>query len=193
MTFLVLGTIVHVFVLPFLDLTLIAVNAVVGIVFTVLLSMTVLGEELVPKYDISGLICICIGCTGIVVFANKEEQDFTSAETIALMRNWRTIILVISSMTLFFANHLVILKLNNKLRDFEQNVESFEKRTTGPIDFSGLADEEQLTSGRIKILPDREKITRSEVKEALISQNEFMERPERVLIDIVNACPDDLM
>ena len=72
-TFLVIGTIAHIFVLPFLDLTLIAVNAVVGIVFTVLLSIFVLGEQLVPKYDISGLIFICVGCTGIVVFANKEE------------------------------------------------------------------------------------------------------------------------
>jgi len=78
MSFLVLGTIIHIFVLPFLDLTLIAVNAVVGIVFTVLLSIFFLGEELVPKYDISGLICISIGCTGIVLFANKEEQEFTS-------------------------------------------------------------------------------------------------------------------
>lgn len=69
--FLVFGTVIHVMVLPFLDLTLIAVNATVGIVFAVMLSIFVLGEHLVPKYDLSGLLCISIGCTGIVLFANK--------------------------------------------------------------------------------------------------------------------------
>jgi len=71
-TFLILGTLIHVMVLPFLDLTLIAVNATVGIIFSVMLSIFVLGEELVPKYDVSGLVCISLGCTGIVLFANKD-------------------------------------------------------------------------------------------------------------------------
>jgi len=71
--FMVLGTIIHVLVLPFLDLTLIAVNAVVGIVFSVLLSIFVLGEQLVPKYDVSGLVCISVGCIGIVLSAHKKE------------------------------------------------------------------------------------------------------------------------
>lgn len=42
--FLALGTIIHIMVLPFLDLTLIAVNATVGIIFSVLLSIVVIGE-----------------------------------------------------------------------------------------------------------------------------------------------------
>ena len=71
--FLVYGTISHVLVLPFLDLTLIAVNATVGIVFAVLLSTFVLGETMIPKYDVSGLLCISVGCTGIVLFANKTQ------------------------------------------------------------------------------------------------------------------------
>ena len=58
------------------------------------------------------------------------------------MTDWKTIILIVSSMALFFANHLMIFSLNNTLRSFEQDVESFEKRSQGPIDFSGLADEE---------------------------------------------------
>ena len=102
--FMILGTLIHVMVLPFLDLTLIAVNAVVGIIFSVLLSICILGEQIVPKYDISGLIFISLGCSGIVIFANKAEQQFTGQQTIDLLTSAKTLIFVSSCFALFFIN-----------------------------------------------------------------------------------------
>ena len=102
--FMVFGTLIHVMVLPFLDLTLIAVNAVVGIIFSVLLSICVLGEQIVPKYDISGLIFISLGCSGIVIFANKAEQQFTGQQTVDLLLSAKTLIFVSSCFALFFIN-----------------------------------------------------------------------------------------
>lgn len=102
--FMILGTLIHVMVLPFLDLTLIAVNAVVGIIFSVLLSICILGEQIVPKYDISGLIFISLGCSGIVIFANKAEQQFTGQQTVDLLTSAKTLIFVSSCFALFFIN-----------------------------------------------------------------------------------------
>ena len=70
---MIAGTLIHVSVLPFLDMTLIAVNATLGIITSVLLSTCVLKESFIPKYDLTGLSFISAGCVLIVLNANKES------------------------------------------------------------------------------------------------------------------------
>jgi len=67
------GSGVHVACLPFLDLTLVAVNASLGIVIAVALSVAVFGETFIWKYDAAGLAFICAGCTTVVLTANTIE------------------------------------------------------------------------------------------------------------------------
>ena len=119
-----LGTAAHICVLPFLDLTLIAVNAIIGIVFSVLLSIFVLGEKLIPKYDISGLFFISLGSAAIVLFANKVEQDFTGEEVIAMYRSAPAMILLIASVSHIVINILAMCRFASALRRFESDVES---------------------------------------------------------------------
>lgn len=80
-----------------------------------------------PKYDISGLLCISIGCVGIVMYANKEEQDFTSEQTVAMLTSWKCVVFVVMTFTLFLINQIIVYRLNTTLRNFEQEVDSFVK------------------------------------------------------------------
>ena len=71
--FMVLGSVIHVGVLPFIDLTLIACNSCVGIIASVILSTAVLGERFIPQYDLVAMVFIAMGCTTLVLNANKNE------------------------------------------------------------------------------------------------------------------------
>ena len=73
MTFMIIGAIVHLCVLPFLDLTLIAGGACLGILAAMILAILVLGERFNWRYDLPGLAFISGGCITIVLNANKVE------------------------------------------------------------------------------------------------------------------------
>ena len=73
MTFMATGAIVHICVLPFLDLTLIAGGACLGILAAMILAILVLGEPFNWRYDLPGLAFISAGCITIVLRANKVE------------------------------------------------------------------------------------------------------------------------
>jgi hypothetical protein len=55
------GSFGHVFMLPFADMTLFTTTCSLAILVTMGLSMVILGEKLIPKYDFSAAIFICIG------------------------------------------------------------------------------------------------------------------------------------
>ena len=158
--FMIMGTLIHVMVLPFLDLTLIAVNAVVGIIFSVLLSIIILGEQIVPKYDISGLIFISMGCSGIVVFANKNEQTFTGQQTVDLLLSAKTLIFVSSCFAFFFINQLVVHRFAQKLREYENAVDVYQGDVQAESVFqASLQDEETRQNQRVRmILAPRERV-----------------------------------
>ena len=76
----ILASCLHVVILPYLDMTLMACNASAAILFAVLLSMFVLGEAFIWKYDCTALVLIVLGCTFIVLNANTEQVKYTADE-----------------------------------------------------------------------------------------------------------------
>lgn len=74
-----IGTVVHIGCLPWLDLTLVACNATLGIVFALILSVTVVKERFIWQYDFFALLCIITGCVTIVLNANKVEVKYSEA------------------------------------------------------------------------------------------------------------------
>ncbi len=65
-----ISLVVHIFMLQYLDLTLIGANSVTAIVAAAVLSTQVLGEVFIPRYDLTALFCISFGCATIVFQAN---------------------------------------------------------------------------------------------------------------------------
>ena len=74
---MMISVIVHLCVLPFLDLTLVAGSACLGIIVAMILAILVLGERFNWKYDLPGLTFILVGCSTIVLNANKIGQTFS--------------------------------------------------------------------------------------------------------------------
>ena len=74
MSLMFFGTLVHLCMLPFLDLTLVAGGACLGILVAIMLSVLVLGETFVWRYDLPGLLFIAAGSISIVYNANKKDQ-----------------------------------------------------------------------------------------------------------------------
>ena len=69
-----IGSFGHVFMLPFADMTLFTTTCSLAILVTMILSMFMLGESLIPKYDIPAAIFICIG-SALTIFQMNTEKD----------------------------------------------------------------------------------------------------------------------
>ena len=74
------NVICHALVLPHIDLTLISCNAATAIIVNMLLSIFILGEKFIPKYDLTAMLLITIGSVTIVIHANTEQVEFTAEE-----------------------------------------------------------------------------------------------------------------
>ena len=64
---------IHLSVLPYLDITLTSANSTLGIIIAMVLSLIILKERFIVKYDLPGLLFIIAGCTTIVINANKID------------------------------------------------------------------------------------------------------------------------
>ena len=119
------GTAVHLCVLPFLDLTLVAGSACLGIIVAMILAILVLGERFNWKYDLPGLTFILIGCITIVLNANKVEQTFTGEEAVALLLSARALVFTAVCLSLIAINSCMLRRFLVKLRQFEADAEDF--------------------------------------------------------------------
>ena len=70
----------HVFLIQYLDLTLIAAGSCIAIGSAVVISIVFLGEKFIWQYDLVAFILITIGCGTIVTNANFTETTYTSEE-----------------------------------------------------------------------------------------------------------------
>ena len=77
---LITGSLIHLLVLPFCPLVLLAMNSATAIVISALLAIQYLGERIVWRYDLAALLFIAVGCTGIVILSHSTENQLTSAE-----------------------------------------------------------------------------------------------------------------
>lgn len=111
-----IGTVVHIFCLPWLDLTLVACNATLGIVFALILSVTVVKERFIWRYDFFALLCIITGCVTIVLNANKIEVVYSESEILDLIFSLKSISFVTIALSLVFINNCLLNKLIKKLR-----------------------------------------------------------------------------
>ena len=70
-------------VLPFADLVLLASNSATAIIGSSLLSICLLGERFLWKYDLTAMFFIILGCTLSIVQSNKIRDDRNMDEIIA--------------------------------------------------------------------------------------------------------------
>ena len=121
-----LGTVVHIFVLPYLDLVLMACNSLTSVLVAQLLSTTVLGEKFVCKYDFTGMLLLVVGCGTIVYNANTKQDEYTIAQAIAILIAPQTLIAVVFSVVFLLGTIWYLRYFTSKLRIFEKEADSYD-------------------------------------------------------------------
>ena len=122
---------IHVVVLPYLDLTLMACNASTAIICNLILSKKYLGETFVCKYDCTALILICTGCSTIVLNAHTSPVKYDEEAVLDVLSSARAICFFGFGLIYFFSMICLIKCYLAKLRLFESDVDYFDevKRT----------------------------------------------------------------
>ena len=92
---LVVGSVIHVVVLPFVDLVILSTGTSIAIVMNTLLSVLYLGEKFVPRYDITAFSLIIVGSLAIVIMSDYSETTFTPDRIKELISSAQTIIFML--------------------------------------------------------------------------------------------------
>ena len=66
-----IGLSIHILVLPYADISLLAANAPLAIIVNIFLSIHLFDEKFVFKYDCPAIFLICLGCFLAVFLAHK--------------------------------------------------------------------------------------------------------------------------
>lgn len=82
---MIIASLVHMFVLPFADLTLLSTTNATGIITGVLLGIFWLKEPFNKKVDLPALILMISGCVALGFLTNKEPYFYTKEEVHMLM------------------------------------------------------------------------------------------------------------
>ena len=77
MALVIINGVAHSLILPFVDLSLLSVNAATAIIVNIILAIRVLNEKFIWQYDLSAMILISSGSIIIAFNAHTEQVDFT--------------------------------------------------------------------------------------------------------------------
>ena len=75
---LIISSVIHVCMLPFLPLILMAMNSATAIIIGAMLAVAFLKERILWLYDLSAFVFISAGCTGIVLLSKSSEIAMTT-------------------------------------------------------------------------------------------------------------------
>ena len=76
MVMLGMGNIIHIIVLPYADITLLAANSPLAILMNLFLSIWLFGERWIWKYDMPAIVMIVSGTLIIVFLCNTKQQKY---------------------------------------------------------------------------------------------------------------------
>lgn len=132
-----------IFCLQYIDLTLISANAATDILATIVLSVWLLKEKFIWRYDLPALFFFVVGGVLIVISANTTETDYTPDDVKDILKAPKTIIFLILCVVFNVISAALLNYILHKLRLFEKDVDDYH--------------EENAITGDAMILPAREK------------------------------------
>ena len=114
---------IHVYLVKFLDLTLLAANSANCIVGAIIWSYLILGEKITLRYDVPALILISIGCVTIAINANTQESTYTADEVKELLTSPRTLCYLGFTFSLIIISVFCMTLVLSRLRRFERDID----------------------------------------------------------------------
>lgn len=86
--------------LPFVDLTLLSANTAAAIVFNGVLSIWILKEKFVLRYDLPGMALIAAASITIALNAHKDQVSFSGDEILDILISKRSVIYLLFALGL---------------------------------------------------------------------------------------------
>ena len=118
---LIIGGVIHIVVMPFCPLVLLATNSATAIVMSAILSVWFLNERIVWSYDLLAFFLISGGTIAMVMLSKSKETVLTTEIIIDQLTSLKS--------ALFFAFYIVFVVLNYLLtRWFTGQIRLFERQ-----------------------------------------------------------------
>ena len=115
------GGVIHIVVLPFCPLVLLATNSATAIVMSAMLSVWFLDERIVWRYDLPAFVLISGGTTAMVMLSKENEVQLTTEVITDQLKSLKS--------ALFFAFYIIFVVLNYMLtRWFSGQIRLFERQ-----------------------------------------------------------------
>lgn len=112
--------------LSYLDIMLIAATNSTAILFATILSICLLGEKLVCKYDLPGVLLICGGAAATVIQMNtKVDLKYDRAKIKACIFSFSSLLVAISTVVITITMIILCLKLNQRVKECRKDIEKW--------------------------------------------------------------------
>ena len=105
---LIISGVIHIVMMPFCPLILLAMNSATAILMSATLSILILGERLVWQYDLVAFILISSGCTAIFLLTKESEAQLTSEVIAGQLKSLQAIIFAIIYIIVTVLNYLLV-------------------------------------------------------------------------------------
>ena len=176
-----IGSILNLVALPFCDLVLFSTTVGIAIVFNHAIAIKWLGEKIVWKYDVPAFLLVVGGSTAIVLLSKVDDEAYTPESIEHYLSQAGTIVLVIATFVLLILALLSLKLLVDSTRRFEEDVRAW---VTTALQRDTVASKQEAHDLGTSY---------STVPESVADKREFKEQPARVLIQVVNAIPEDVL
>ena len=120
-----LNVVCHGLILPYVDLTLLSCNAATAIIVNIILSIHILNEKFIPKYDLTAMMLIIGGSMTIVCLSHTEQVTFTPEEIKSMLLQAKSICYIAFALILIVGEKKMMQYFLEHLRDFESDCVNF--------------------------------------------------------------------
>ena len=125
---MITGTIIHLIVLPYADMTLLAANSPIAIIANSMCSIWLFGEKFLWKYDLPAIVMIISGSISIVMLANTQQAHYDGQALLDLISEPKAILFFCFVAALIIITHIVLRIFYKKLRAFETDANHFDDK-----------------------------------------------------------------
>jgi len=120
---------VHVFMLPFGDMSLFTTTCAAAILFSGYLSIKLLNEKFVCKYDVTATVLIVVGCVLTIAQMNTStDVVYTRTTIFNMLISWKSGCLMLGTIALFVSSVVSYKKLVANIIRFQSDMEIWQEK-----------------------------------------------------------------
>ena len=125
---IVCGISIHIIVLPYADISLLAANAPLAIIVNIFLSIYLFDEKFVFKYDCPAIFLICLGCVMAVLLAHKTQVETNTKALLGILTSPKAVCFFVFVVLFMLITIYAVKRFEKALKNFEDDAEQFDKR-----------------------------------------------------------------